>query len=91
MRAMREKMKRSTVAREKSTVKEKIEHEVDSFFDLCFDPEKELKEQLGRRGKNWKKEDIDWKKVGDYDTLYISRRFDLAEWWKSKGKSMFLM
>ena len=82
-------MKQSTAARESATLKDKIEQEVDEFFDMCFDPVKELKDQLGRLGKNWKKSGIDWKRVEEYDTLYISRLFDLVEWWKNRGIGLF--
>lgn len=34
---------------------------------------------------------IDWKQVDDLDTLYISKYFDLAEWWASDGKKKHVL
>jgi hypothetical protein len=84
---MRERMRQNNVARERATLKDKILQELDDYFELCFDPEKELKDQFGRLARE--NNDVDWEKVRGFDTLYISRHFDLAEWWKSKGKGLF--
>ena len=56
----------------------------DPFFSLSFNPKKELENQGGRLGKS--KMNIDWERVKQNDTLYISSLFDMCEWWKTIGR-----
>ena len=54
-----------------------------SWTNQHFDPVQQLKDQLGRQGKTEK--EVDWKKVEMGDIMYISRKFDLLEWWEKIG------
>lgn len=67
-----------------------IEGQVEAFFDQQFDPLQELKNQYKRMGKDWKKANIEESRITkDFDTLYTSHLFDLAEWWRNVGKKTF--
>ena len=60
---------------------------VESFFNQTFDPKKELEDQLNRNGKS--KDNIDWQKVNDNKSRYISSLFDSLEWWKNVGRKKY--
>lgn len=73
---------------------EKASQVVDSWFNMDMNPERELKEQYIRKNDikdaskfDWQTVGVDWKRVRENDTLYISSKFDLREWWKSVGRS----
>jgi hypothetical protein len=73
-----------------ASLEEEVSRAIDKFISQPFDPEQELKAQLKRKGKDWKKEGIDWNKVKvpGFDILYISKHFDVAEWWANEGKKI---
>ena len=58
--------------------------EVEAFFLQKFDPKQELKDQRDRMKKGCA--DIDWKRVGEGEVLYISSKFDSLEWWNKVGR-----
>jgi hypothetical protein len=78
--------------RSSSSLEEEVSRAIERYISQPFVPEQELKAQLKRKGKDWKKESIDWKKVDvagvDFDVLYISKQFDVAEWWANEGKKL---
>lgn len=78
--------------RSSSSLEEEVSRAIERYISQPFVPEQELKAQLKRKGKDWKKESIDWKKVDvagvDFDVLYISKHFDVAEWWANEGKKL---
>lgn len=87
MKKLRDKKKSKTG---RAALVDDIKAEVDNFFEQHFDPVEELKNQLERKGKDWKLEQIDWDCVENgCDVLYTSHRFDLPEWWKSVGSKRF--
>lgn len=87
MKKLRDKKKSRTG---RPALIEGVKEEVNNFFEQHFDPVQELKNQLERKGKDWKSEDIDWGCVErGCDVLYISHCFDMAEWWKSVGGKRF--
>ena len=51
---------------------------------MTFDTVSELKAQYKRTGKD--PTGIDWGRVENLDTLYISSLFDSVEWWKQVGR-----
>ena len=61
-----------------------IKEAVETFFSQAIDPKELLNEQYKRMGKE--NSDVDWKKVRDNDTLYISSLFDSCEWWRNVGR-----
>ena len=62
----------------------RAEKEVEVFFLQKFDPKQELKDQRDRMKKECA--DIDWKRVGEEEVLYISSKFDSLEWWHKVGR-----
>jgi hypothetical protein len=72
-----------------SSLEEEVSGAIDKYLSQGFNPVEELKAQLKRKGKDWKKEDIDWDKVEDsLEILYTSKHFDVAEWWANEGKKI---
>jgi molybdopterin converting factor small subunit len=72
------------------TLVDQLEREVDAFFDQQFDPLQELKDQYKQMGKDWEKANNDEKYITDaFDSLYVSHRLDLAEWWRNVGREKF--
>lgn len=70
------------------------EEVVDSWFNMTVEPVTLLKEQYARKNAmidpdkvDWTKVGIDWDRVKANDTIYISSKFDLLEWWKNVGAS----
>ncbi len=78
---MRKENKAKSIFNEKE-----VKKAVETFFNQSFDPEDELKAQLERNKKDVKSSGIDWKRVRNYNTLYISSVFDSLEWWKNIGR-----
>ena len=85
----RERLKKSRLAATAMTetsVSQRVDTAVEAFFNQEFDARRELQDQ--RQRKHQGTSDIDWKKVDENHTLYISSKFDLAEWWKSVGRGL---
>ena len=92
-RNRRRKAKRPHARVAKST-SEKASDVVETYFKMEFNPEHELKAQHMRMNNiqdatkmDWSELDVDWARVRDNDTLYISSIFDLREWWLSKRRN----
>jgi hypothetical protein len=87
LKAIRERGMRARKANQaSSSFDTQVEQAIEQFVTAKFDPELEIKTQQKRKGLDWKELDIDWSRIKQNDTLYISKYFDLAEWWKSIGK-----
>jgi hypothetical protein len=65
-------------------IEERVNKACDAYFSQSFNPNDDLKAQLKRMGK--KSDSVDWDKVKKHDTLYISSKFDVCEWWINVGK-----
>ena len=77
-----------------SSTQQKADELTEAWFSLTIDSQRMIKEQLVRKNKaesvesvDWKAVDVDWKKVDDNNTLYISKCFDCLEWWLNVGSS----
>ena len=88
----REAMKMSCQARKKkdasnSSHKRKaatcVDTTIKSYLTMKFEPVSELRAQYKRTGKD--PTSIDWGRVENLETLYISSLFDSIEWWKEVG------
>lgn len=86
-KARKQLAKKSSTSSDASVVEELAEQAVKEFGDSYFDPETELKDQLKRMGKS--EDGIDWERVQNNDTLYISSIFDSLEWWKAVGRNKY--
>jgi hypothetical protein len=64
---------------------------INQFLSQPFEAEAELKAQIDRKKIDTKTLNIDWDRVNDLDTLYISKHFDLAEWWASEGNEKHVL
>jgi hypothetical protein len=69
-----------------SSLNAEVESAINQFLSQSFEAEAELKAQFERKKIDVKTVDINWDRVKDLDTLYISKHFDLAEWWASEGR-----
>ena len=77
--------KKSSAMKSNESMEERVKKAVKLWSEQTFVPEYELRQQRKRMKRG--ADDIDWKKVGEGDTLYISSVFDSLEWWLSIGNS----
>ena len=66
------------------TAADRVDGAIEAYLNADFDPASELKAQYQRTGRNTDK--VDWKRVADNETLYISSLFDSVEWWNEVGR-----
>ena len=75
--------------RHSSSLSARIHAAVEKFFSQTFDPEDILREQYARMNKDCST--VNWEKVKENETLYISSLFDSIEWWEFNRKEHWLV